>query len=354
MDYEAAIRIVGCHSGAKLIDATTGPRASKCFQRKIGAEATGQLDLEQWEKLKAESGITGELDELGVSDGMRWLMRDAAGSVSEPRAYSGPLSAGTEVGDLLVPIYRGEFRKIPKERRYEVQALLAALLMNHAMMVRDFGEECLFPGDKSLRFTLDEPSNLYLGDNSRNVYEQDFWIPGQYESVAAAAFVAHGVTPGISTMNDMGRVARREDCGSLRLALLRENLARYLAGLSPARIENIEDRYGAVSEAQSASAPASEVIGDWTGFVYACFENRAPVSSLPSSETAYYCACMERQIRSAGLGEIHKIFVENWNRGAERYWNEPVLNPVGRICANQRYDIDAAHAEETLSAAGIR
>ena len=352
-DMQAALQSIGCHPSDQPFDGSAYDRALRCFQTQIGAPTGQPMSTEQWQDLLALGEITGEPDEFGVSDGMRVLLRNAFDAFRGPEPYDGPVWAGTEARTLIAALYSGDTSALGAGDTRAVQAALVSLLINHAAMVRDFGDSCLFAGDTGFLFTLDEPGNVFIRNSPRQVYEQKFWVPKAYERIAGAAFVVHDVRPGLTSLRDLGRIVWREDCGSLRLALLRENMLRFLNNQPAATLEDMQARYG--TDTRPAPVPKGAGIpADWTQFARTCFRERRSLSTKPPQSIADYCACFERHLRSADLEEVYRSFVANWKRATRTYWNTPVLNPIGQFCSARPRAADADHASELLALEGVR
>jgi hypothetical protein len=338
--FRREVRILLGEITREEAEAEVAAAAAAAPAREPEAAAPAEAALEATGPLEVDAQLIAE-----VRAGAAALRGEA------PAAYAGPVFAGTRGAALYDRIYRGDFDGIEATDRAEAVATHVALLIAHADRVRRFGAECLYAGDAQYRFTLTEEETHAYGGTTRNVYAQDFWSPAAHERVARGAFSAMGVTPGLNVLADMGLVVRREECGSPRTALLRENLFRVQAGLAPAALEEMERLYP--RQAAAPASPDAPITDDWKGFALACLQNRQSAFSVyPVAVTAHYCACLERHLRAADVGDIYAAFAANWERGADRYWSSDAMQPILQTCSRSSQEADGEHARELLRMTG--
>ena len=187
---------------------------------------------------------------------------------------------------------------------------------------------------------------------NREDYELPFWSPPSHEPTARRSLAAMDITPGLNVLKDMAIVVGREDCGSPRTALFRENIHRLLAGMTPATLADMEARYPRPDRAPPRDATA--VPTEWRAFAGTCLRNRHSVyATRPVSVTAYYCSCVERHLRAADVGDVYAAFTANWQRAADLYWHSDALGPILGRCNKTSYEIDRNHAETLLRDTGM-
>ncbi|MEM9496575.1 MAG: hypothetical protein AAGA28_01545 [Pseudomonadota bacterium] len=344
---QAAFQAIECHTPEALWDGAGFEQAARCFQRKLGVPATGELDADQWETLFAWGGVTGELDEYGVSDGMRALVLDAFNQFEADEPYTGPIWAGARDAVLIRALYSGAFSDISDDDLPKVRNLFAGLVLQHFVYVTRFGDACRYEGDQRYEYRVDRPLFPWLEEESLRTIDQLFFlVPPAFEQAVEAAMYESVTTPGFGPQQDMARLLRREDCGSLRTALLRENMGAYLSGQPPATLADMEARYG-TSRPNDLSVSA-ETPESWEPFVRACFRGRRSLTTQSREALAGYCTCTERHLRATDLGVVYNAFLQNWNRATETFWNTPVMDPIGRVCSDRSYPADQENTDEIL------
>lgn len=344
------------------------------YQRKV-ALLLGQMTVEELDAIEAEEAQAAQqtaqeeearqaelakLHEVDDVYGTNKILIDkvraaAAGMRNEAPEpfYSGPVFDGTRNATLYQQVQDGRFDAIPQEQRLDVVATYVALLIQQAAHVRRFGAECIYHGDRAFKFTLTQETRNGLGTiTNSQVYEQQFWAPPTHESVARRAFGIVDINPGLNVLDDMARVVGREDCGSPRTALLRENLYRLQAGLAPTTLPDMQARYPRAAKQTLGGTTA--VPDDWRPFATTCLQHRYSAFSVrPAMEVAQYCSCLERHFRAAELGDLYQAFVTNWERATDSYWYSPAVDPILATCNQNSFGRDRDHAETILRNTGI-
>ncbi|QFT94363.1 hypothetical protein FIU86_16055 [Roseovarius sp. THAF9] len=364
-DLKIRMTNAGCYDGKPPHDERQSLKfrtGVRCVQDMIGQDRTGNLTTEVINHL---AGFSPEIPEepaliLGVTEQMidRIRMEVEGSREVAPDFYTGPILSGVRAYNLLDRIYRGDFARIPSAQRGEVAAAYAALLLEYHTLVRRFGPTCVYPGDVQFKFTHTRSSRTAFGIATSDHYEQDLFAPQAHEKTARASFSSVGITPGLSILQDMMRIAKREGCRSPRMALLRENLHRYLAGIAPSNLDSMKARYPLPAPTAQASIGGG-FPDDPRPFNNSCLLGQREVGGHPSAlGAAIYCVCIERHLRAADLAgidvvELYALLTSNWAVGYDRYRSQKLINTLMSTCNRYPYEGDLEEGRNLLRSRGI-